>query len=79
VGGKFNITRAVKLSEDSPCIVAWRWFFRRLQMVNPEGNPVGLPDCIQVWHEGRCACCGRPLTVPESIESGFGPICAGRM
>lgn len=26
-------------------------------------------------HEGRCGRCGRALTVPESVESGFGPEC----
>jgi hypothetical protein len=26
----------------------------------------------------RCRRCGRPLTHPESIESGIGPVCAGR-
>jgi hypothetical protein len=26
-------------------------------------------------HEGRCGRCGRVLTVPESVESGFGPEC----
>jgi hypothetical protein len=26
-------------------------------------------------HEGKCGRCGRTLTVPESIESGFGPEC----
>jgi len=25
---------------------------------------------------GQCACCGRELTDPESIERGIGPICA---
>jgi hypothetical protein len=30
---------------------------------------------LEVWHEGRCGRCGRKLTVPESIESGFGPEC----
>lgn len=25
---------------------------------------------------GNCACCGRELTDPESIERGIGPICA---
>jgi hypothetical protein len=25
---------------------------------------------------GECACCGRELTDPESIERGIGPICA---
>lgn len=32
----------------------------------------------EIWHEGRCGCCGRKLTVPESIASGIGPICAGK-
>lgn len=26
-------------------------------------------------HEGKCGRCARRLTVPESIESGFGPEC----
>ena len=34
---------------------------------------------IEVWHEGRCGRCGRLLTVPESIASGIGPVCAERM
>ena len=27
------------------------------------------------WHEGRCGRCARRLTVPDSIELGFGPEC----
>ena len=34
-----------------------------------------LPDFIEAWHEGRCGKCGRPLTVPSSIENGLGPEC----
>jgi len=34
-----------------------------------------LPEFIKVYHEGKCGYCGRKLTVPESIESGFGPKC----
>lgn len=34
-----------------------------------------LPDFISTYHEGMCGRCGRKLTVPESIESGFGPEC----
>jgi len=33
---------------------------------------------IEVHHEGRCRLCNRPLTVPESIESGLGPKCASK-
>lgn len=32
-----------------------------------------------VHHEGRCGRCGRKLTVPESIQSGFGPECTRLM
>lgn len=38
-----------------------------------------LPEGYQVHHEGRCGRCGRRLTVPESVDSGFGPECAGRV
>ena len=27
---------------------------------------------------GQCACCGRELTNPESVERGIGPICYER-
>jgi hypothetical protein len=35
----------------------------------------GNMDGFEVWHEGKCGRCGRKLTVPESIASGFGPEC----
>ncbi len=34
-----------------------------------------MPKDLEVFHEGCCGRCGRTLTVPESIESGFGPEC----
>lgn len=36
-----------------------------------------LPGELAVLHEGRCGRCGRPLTNPESIRTGLGPICSG--
>lgn len=39
----------------------------------------GTPFVVRCLHEGRCACCGRKLTVPESIDTGIGPVCAGRI
>lgn len=38
----------------------------------------GTPFSVRCLHEGRCACCGRKLTVPESIDTGIGPVCASR-
>lgn len=34
---------------------------------------------LEFWHDGRCGCCSRLLTVPESVERGIGPECWGRM
>lgn len=34
-----------------------------------------LPNQVEIWHEGRCAKCGRSLTDPESIKTGWGPYC----
>lgn len=30
---------------------------------------------MKLYHEGVCACCGRKLTDPKSIEFGIGPTC----
>jgi hypothetical protein len=37
-----------------------------------------LPAGYAIQHEGKCACCGRRLTVPASIATGFGPECQSR-
>lgn len=34
-----------------------------------------VPDCLRVYHEGKCCRCGRKLTTPESIRRGIGPEC----
>lgn len=38
-----------------------------------------LHDTVDFYHSGKCGKCGRTLTVPESIETGLGPVCAGRL
>ncbi len=57
-----------KIREIAPSFVAAAWLFRHVLSNRP------LPNC-SIYHEGRCGRCGRTLTVPESIESGFGPEC----
>ena len=34
---------------------------------------------IDIYHEGLCGRCGRALTLPKSIISGFGPVCLKHM
>lgn len=52
-------------------LAAFGWFWRRAQAGESH------PD-LRVFHEGRCGRCGRPLTHPESVQTGLGPVCAGR-
>jgi len=42
-------------------------------------NKKDLSNKIEIYHEGKCGCCGRTLTVPESIEIGLGPHCANKI
>lgn len=68
-GTRFNHGRKSSISSTAPSAVAFAWIWKRVT----RGD---LPTQCEVWHEGRCGRCGRSLTVPESIETGLGPICA---
>ena len=57
---------------------SWKWFARFFVLL-AEGKDGDVPPTLEFWHESRCGRCGRKLTVPESVESGLGPECAGRM
>jgi hypothetical protein len=60
--------KAGDISPAAPCARAFHWLWEQLT----RGT---LPDTVEVYHEGMCGRCGRRLTVPESIASGFGPEC----
>ena len=34
---------------------------------------------LELWHEGKCSKCGRGLTDPDSIKTGLGPVCRGKV
>lgn len=55
------------MNSQAPSMVALNWYLPRV------GD-----DRVEFFHEGSCAACGRALTVPESIATGFGPICADK-
>jgi hypothetical protein len=69
LGQRFEHGRKSRVSPDAPSVVAIDWFLRQLAKNQ-------LPDAVEVWHEGRCCRCARPLTVPSSVASGIGPECA---
>lgn len=37
-----------------------------------------IPQGVEIWHAGRCRCCGKLLTDPDSIAAGIGPLCAAK-
>jgi Family of unknown function (DUF6011) len=69
--GSFRHSKKSSISSLAQSVVAFDWFWKHLQVDDFDF----LPAQVEVHHEGRCGRCGRALTVPESIESGFGPEC----
>jgi hypothetical protein len=62
-----------KVGRGAPAHKALLWMLDAMRC----GRDV-LGSSLEVWHEGRCGCCGRKLTVPDSIAAGLGPECARR-
>ena len=74
--GKFALTKASKMNEDSMVVKLLRRSLERIwKNETKEIEQAGF----KIHHEGRCGRCGRKLTVPESIETGLGPECAGKI
>lgn len=67
--GVFKVTRKSRFNSGQPHARAFRFVMESL--ARDEFHPQ-----LEVWHEGKCGKCGRPLTAPESIASGLGPTCA---
>jgi len=65
--------KKARAGADAPSAQLIAWLLGQIQ-----GNGTKL-DQVEFWHEGKCARCGRKLTVPESIDTGFGPDCAAMM
>jgi len=66
--GRFKSTAKSRISEDAQCYKAFKCFYDLL--VSSKLHPK-----INFYHSGKCACCGRRLTTPESVKTGIGPIC----
>ncbi len=47
------------------------------RMIERLDNHVVKGD-VELNIDAKCRKCNRPLTTPESVESGIGPICRGR-
>lgn len=73
--GKLVPTRASEHRAGAPSFDALAWFLRTLARTPHDQTPAQ----VIFRHEGKCGRCGRPLTHPESIDSGIGPDCAAKL
>tara|TARA_Y100000310_G_scaffold235395_1_gene238439 strand:- start:36 stop:449 length:414 start_codon:yes stop_codon:yes gene_type:complete len=71
--GNFSLTKKSMLTNEAKSFKVFSW------LVNMLNAGKALPECVKVFHENKCGRCGRKLTVPESVESGFGPECITKM
>jgi len=58
-----------KVSQTAPSVQGLEWLFSNIM------NEKVL-ERVEIWHQGKCGKCRKALTVPESIASGLGPVCA---
>lgn len=72
--GSFELTAKSTMRTDSVPVKAFDYVFRRAMR-----DDDSLLNQIEFWHEGRCCCCGKPLTVPDSIAMGIGPVCLSNL
>ena len=71
--GMVKLTKASRMNDESTPVKVARWALK-----HAFGDRT-LPEGYAIHHEGKCGCCGRPLTVPESIKRGIGPECWSKM
>jgi hypothetical protein len=69
-GREFRTTKRSRVTEDATSFKVFSWFMKNIDK---------LPSQVKVYHENRCGRCGRALTVPESVQNGFGPECIKRI
>lgn len=70
VGIGLRLTAKSLLKDDAAPVRGWRYMWAAITAGR-------LPANMTVRHEGRCGRCNRRLTVPESLDRGIGPECAG--
>ncbi len=68
--GKYYHGKKSRISREAKSAKAFSWLMTRLDTHTDLGP-------VEFYHEGRCGRCGRKLTTPESIISGYGPTCLG--
>lgn len=68
MNGNYKHSVKSKIGNDATSVKVFQYVIHKLITKT-------LEDFIEIWHEGKCGRCGKKLTVPESIETGFGVVC----
>ena len=72
--GKFRLTRNSRFENDTE-VVKGAYY-----IVKMSKNPELLKNSkMRVYHNGRCAKCGRELSSEKAVEFGIGPKCLKRV
>lgn len=71
--GHYRHSLKSSVNDSAMSAKAFDWVWKHV------GTQRELTHGAELWHSGKCGCCGRKLTVPESISTGIGPICAERI
>ncbi len=71
--GSISLTPKSKFPNNDERVIVARWALDKVW----NDKPVIGGSSIQ--HEGKCGCCGRKLTNPESLASGIGPECSKKL
>jgi hypothetical protein len=68
----FRLTKKSRVTMQTPSVIAFDWTFR----CYISGK---VPETAEFYPSKRCARCCHPLTVTDSVITGFGPECADRV
>jgi hypothetical protein len=71
--GSVRLTKKSKYTSDTKPVKVVSWAMKHVY------GDRQLPEGYQIRHEGKCGCCGRALTHPESLSRGIGPECWEKM
>lgn len=71
--GEVTLTKGSKFSAADKRVRVIKWAISHIWHSQP------LPQGYVIRHEGKCACCGRTLTTPDSLDRGIGPECWSRV
>jgi hypothetical protein len=66
--GNYRHGKKSRIARDAKCAIAFEWFWNNHNCLRA--------DLCEFFPSGKCCCCGRTLTTPESVEAGIGPVCA---